>query len=66
MNKKILMLLIIGVSFASCKSKKAYSDKLRTKNVLNERNKSDDVKPHNGQEVVLPSDPLELKPLQNI
>tara|TARA_R110001606_G_C15339473_1_gene646402 strand:- start:122 stop:958 length:837 start_codon:yes stop_codon:yes gene_type:complete len=64
MNKKILMLLIIGVSFASCKSKKAYSDKLRTKNVLNERNKSDDVKPHNGQEVVLPSEPSKFIPFR--
>ena len=58
------MLLIIGVSFASCKSKKAYSDKLRTKNVLNERNKSDDVKPHNGQEVVLPSEPSKFIPFR--
>ncbi|WP_339840284.1 glucosaminidase domain-containing protein [uncultured Maribacter sp.] len=57
MNKKILILLIIGISFASCKSKKAYADQLRTKNVLNERKKSGDVKPNKEREVGLPAEP---------
>ena len=57
MNKKIVILLIIGISFASCKSKKAYADQLRTKNVFNERKKSGDVKPNKEREVGLPAEP---------
>lgn len=64
MKKKILLLLIIGISFASCKSKKAYSDQLRTKNVLNERKKSEDVKPLTSREVVLPTEPSKFIPFR--
>ncbi|SKB85090.1 glucosaminidase domain-containing protein [Maribacter arcticus] len=64
MKKKILLLLIIGISFTSCKSKKAYSDQLRTKNVLNERKKSGDVKSGNEGEVVLPVEPSKFIPFR--
>ena len=37
MNKKIAVLLVLSVLIVGCKSKKAYSDNLRTKNVLSER-----------------------------
>ncbi len=42
MNKKILLLLVLSLSFSfiGCKSKKGYSDSLRTKNVLAESQKS--------------------------
>ncbi len=39
MNKRILLLLLLGIVITGCKSKKAYSDNLRTKNVLSERGK---------------------------
>jgi len=39
MNKKIIMLLVLSILMIGCKSKKAYSDNLRTKNVLSERRK---------------------------
>jgi flagellum-specific peptidoglycan hydrolase FlgJ len=39
MKKKILMLLVVAIVAVGCKSKKAYSDSLRTKNVLSERDK---------------------------
>lgn len=57
MNKKIILLLIIGICFASCKSKKRYSDKLRTKNVLNERNKSKSANTDKDVGVALPKEP---------
>lgn len=57
MNKKLVVLLIIGICFASCKSKKAYSDQLRTKNVLNERKKSGLDKSNRNHEGVLPAEP---------
>jgi flagellum-specific peptidoglycan hydrolase FlgJ len=60
MNKKIILFLIIGISFASCKSKKAYSDQLRTKNVLNERNKSGSTKPSKERKVALPAEPAKF------
>jgi len=42
MKKKFLLLLLLGfgTSFTGCKSKKSYSDSLRTKNVRAERQKS--------------------------
>lgn len=40
MKKIILLALLVGLGFISCKSKKRYSDQLRTKNVQNERSKS--------------------------
>ncbi len=39
MKNKILMLLVLAIFAVGCKSKKAYSDSMRTKNVLSERNK---------------------------
>lgn len=40
MIKKIVLLLFLVISAVGCKSKKAYSDKLRTENVLAERKKT--------------------------
>ncbi|ASV30994.1 glucosaminidase domain-containing protein [Maribacter cobaltidurans] len=40
MKKKILMLLLLAVGVIGCKSKKAYSDRLRTENVRAESRKS--------------------------
>lgn len=60
MNKKIILLLLIGVCFASCKSKKAYTDQLRTKNVLNERKNSRIEIPDKASEVVLSKEPSEF------
>ncbi|MBQ4915804.1 glucosaminidase domain-containing protein [Maribacter sp. MMG018] len=40
MKNKLLTLLVLTVLAVGCKSKKAYSDNLRTKNVLSERSKS--------------------------
>jgi flagellum-specific peptidoglycan hydrolase FlgJ len=37
MNKNIVTLLMLSILVVGCKSKKAYSDNLRTKNVLSER-----------------------------
>lgn len=43
MKKRILLLLVWGIFLTGCKSKKAYSDNLRTKNVQSERaNKGSD------------------------
>lgn len=39
MNKRILLLVLLGILIMGCKSKKAYSDNLRTQNVLSERKK---------------------------
>lgn len=39
MNNRILLLVLLGILITGCKSKKAYSDNLRTKNVLSERGK---------------------------
>ena len=39
MNKRILLLVLLGILITGCKSKKAYSDNLRTQNVLSERKK---------------------------
>lgn len=64
MNKKLIILLIIGICFASCKSKKAYSDQLRTKNVHNERKKANDVKSGEEVKVTLPSEPSKFIPFR--
>lgn len=40
MKKIILLVLLIGIGLSSCKSKKRYSDQLRTKDVQNEHRKS--------------------------
>jgi flagellum-specific peptidoglycan hydrolase FlgJ len=64
MNKKIILLLIVGICFVSCKSKKAYSDRLRTKNVLNERNKSRTNPSDEVKEVNLPKEPSEFIPFR--
>jgi flagellum-specific peptidoglycan hydrolase FlgJ len=64
MNKKIILLLIVGICFASCKSKKAYSDRLRTKNVLNERNKSKTDNSDKVKDVILPKEPSEFIPFK--
>ena len=64
MKKKIVMLLIIGICFASCKSKKAYSDRLRTKNVLSERRKESTVKNKKDDEVILAEQPSEFIPFR--
>jgi flagellum-specific peptidoglycan hydrolase FlgJ len=63
MKKKILLVLLIGIGFASCKSKKAYSDQLRTKNVLNERRHSDKVAPHEDK-TSLPEEPSKFIPFR--
>lgn len=39
-NRILLLILGLSLSFTGCKSKKSYSDSLRTKNVLAERHKS--------------------------
>ncbi|TVZ15410.1 flagellum-specific peptidoglycan hydrolase FlgJ [Maribacter sp. MAR_2009_72] len=65
MNKKIIMFLIIGACLASCKSKKTYSDQLRTKNVLSERKKSTTVKKETRPgNVDLPSEPSKFIPFR--
>lgn len=60
MKKKFLLLLVFGfgISFTGCKSKKSYSDSLRTKNVLAEsqRSKSDSKVPKYETDTSLPSD----------
>lgn len=64
MNMKNLMLAVLlgCMSFLGCKSKKAYSDALRTKNVLAERQKSkpESIKTEVTAANVLPSDPGEF------
>ncbi len=57
MKKNIVLLLVIGICFASCKSKKAYSDQLRTKNVLKERNKSNTTTSSEVVETKMPKEP---------
>ncbi len=39
-NRILLLLLVLSIFFTGCKSKKAYSDAMRTKNVLTERQKA--------------------------
>lgn len=52
------MLLVLSVSFTGCKSKKAYTDSMRTKNVLTERQKtkSSSKAPKAESKVDLPQD----------
>jgi len=60
MKKIILLVLLIGIGLASCKSKKKYSDRLRTKNVQHERRNSNrDVSKKEGN-VDLPAEPSEF------
>lgn len=65
MKKIILMVLLVGVALTSCKSKKRYSDQLRTKNVLSERKKSTspnkDAEPGRAD---LPSEPSKFTPFR--
>ncbi len=57
MKKIILLVLLMGIGLTSCKSKKSYSDQLRTKNVQNERRKSTtDISRKEG-EASLPAEP---------
>jgi len=57
MKKNLILLIILGVCFTSCKSKKAYSDRLRTKNVLNESKKKQADQNFETAEVKLPKEP---------
>ncbi len=56
MNKRILLLSLLGLFIVGCKSKKAYSDNLRTKNVLSERNKKKPNTPTSNEDAFLPED----------
>ncbi|WP_419212549.1 glucosaminidase domain-containing protein [Maribacter sp. X9] len=64
MNKKIILLLVIGICFASCKSKKAYSDQLRTKNVMKEREKGKSDTSDKVADVELPKEPSAFIPFR--
>lgn len=57
MKKIILLILLVGVALTSCKSKKRYSDQLRTKNVQNERRNSKADSPNKGEKADLPTEP---------
>jgi len=57
MKKIILLILLMGVALTSCKSKKRYSDQLRTKNVQNERRNSKADSPNKGEKADLPAEP---------
>ncbi len=60
MKKKFLLLLVLGfgISFTGCKSKKVYSDALRTKNVLakSQKLKSESDTPKYETDTSIPSD----------
>lgn len=55
MNKKIVTLLVLSILIIGCKSKKAYSDNLRTKNVLSERRNKKTKPPVSGAKTTVPS-----------
>ena len=57
MNIKIILLLCLVISFASCKSKKAYADRLRTKNVLNAQRTKTGTSSEKKSDAVLPKEP---------
>ena len=57
MKKIILLILLMGVALTSCKSKKRYSDQLRTKNVQNERRNSKADSPNKREKADLPAEP---------
>ena len=57
MKKIILLILLVGVALTSCKSKKRYSDQLRTKNVQNERRNAKADSPNKGEKADLPAEP---------
>ena len=50
-------IMLVGVALTSCKSKKRYSDQLRTKNVQNERRNSKADSPNKGEKADLPAEP---------
>ncbi|MGB3151355.1 MAG: glucosaminidase domain-containing protein [Maribacter sp.] len=56
MNKRLLLLLVLGIFILGCKSKKAYSDNLRSKNVLSERNKKKPQSSTTNTDTFSPSD----------
>ena len=64
MKKNILLLLVIGICFASCKSKKSYSDQLRTKNVMKERNKANSNTSVSVAETKMPKEPSSFIPFR--
>lgn len=57
MKKIILLVLLIGIGLSSCKSKKKYSDQLRTKNVQAERRKSTLDISRKDEKAILPAEP---------
>lgn len=57
MIKKLIFILVFTVCFTSCKSKKRYSDSIRTKNVLTERRKGKVIKEDNSITGSLPKEP---------
>ncbi|MDC6391135.1 glucosaminidase domain-containing protein [Maribacter sp. PR1] len=56
MKKKIVLLLFLGIAAVGCKSKKAYSDKLRTKNVLTESKRGASKASGNQRDTSMPED----------
>lgn len=56
MNKRLLLLLVLGIILTGCKSRKAYSDNLRTKNVLSERKKKKPKTSTANNDTFLPAD----------
>ena len=62
MKKIILLVLLAGVALTSCKSKKRYSDQLRTKNVQNERRNSNKDVSKNSDNADLPAEPSNKMP----
>lgn len=64
MKKNILLLLVIGICFASCKSKKSYSDQLRTKNVMKERNKANSNTSSSVAATKMPKEPSSFIPFR--
>lgn len=57
MKKIILLVLVIGIGLLSCKSKKRYSDQLRTKNVKTERRNSSSETSKKGGSADMPVEP---------
>ncbi|MFX0558463.1 glucosaminidase domain-containing protein [Maribacter sp. CXY002] len=56
MRKNILMLVVLAIFAIGCKSKKTYTDSLRTKNVLSERNKSANKSARENTDASIPED----------
>lgn len=57
MKKIILLVLLMGIGLSSCKSKKRYSDQLRTKNVQNERRNTSTESSKKVTKANLPAEP---------